>query len=117
MAGYFVAAGLVTTTAVAGRCLVRSVRLAAHGQYGEAGLQALAALATPAVLAQAATAELLVDVIDAARELSGQTVDAAQPTDRCANKVGLLGHRIRGWEPLTFSLPIIVSGGGCERCT
>jgi hypothetical protein len=39
----------------------------------------LAVLATPAVLAQTATAELLVDVIDTARELSGQTLDAAQP--------------------------------------
>jgi hypothetical protein len=77
--GYFVAAGLVTTTAVAGRGLVHSVRLAAQGQYGAAGLQALAALATPAVLAQTATAELLVDVVDAARELSGQTRYAAQP--------------------------------------
>jgi hypothetical protein len=52
--------------------------LAAQGQYSEAGLQALAALATPAVLAQTATAELFVDVIDAARELSGQTLDAGQ---------------------------------------
>jgi hypothetical protein len=40
----------------------------------------LAALATPAVLAQTAAAELFVDVIDAARELSGQTLDAGQPT-------------------------------------
>ena len=39
----------------------------------------MAALATPAVLAQTATAELLADVIDTARELSGQTLDAAQP--------------------------------------
>ena len=78
--GYFVAAGVVTTTAVAGRGLIHSVRLAAQGQYGEAGLQALAALATPAVLAQTATAELLGDVIDTARELSGQTLDTAQPT-------------------------------------
>ncbi len=32
------------------------------------------------MLAQTATAELFVDVIDAARELSGQSLDAAQPT-------------------------------------
>jgi hypothetical protein len=80
LTGYLVGAGLVTTTAVAGRGLVRSVRLVAQGQYGEAGFQALAALATPAVLAQTATAELFVDVIDAARELSGPTLDAGQPT-------------------------------------
>jgi hypothetical protein len=76
---YLVGAGVVTTTAVAGRGLVRSVRLVAQGQYGEAGLQALAALATPAALAQTAAAELFVDVIDAARELSGPTLDAGQP--------------------------------------
>jgi len=85
VAGYFVAAGVVTTTAVAGRGLVHSVRLAAQGQYGAAGLQALAALATPAVLAQTATAELLVDVINTAHELSGQTLDAAQPMPNVEN--------------------------------
>jgi hypothetical protein len=77
VAGYFVAASLVTTTAVAGRGLVHSLRLAAQGQCGAAGLQALA---TPAVLAQTATAELLGDVIDTAREFSGHTLDATQPT-------------------------------------
>jgi hypothetical protein len=74
------AVGLVTTTAVAGRGLVHSLQPASQGHYEEAGLQVLAALATPAVLDQTAAAELLVDVIDAARELSGQTRDAAQPT-------------------------------------
>jgi hypothetical protein len=80
LTGYLAATGLVTTTAVAGRGLVRSVRLVAQGQYGEAGLQALAALATPAVLAQTAVAELFVDGIGAARELSGPTLDAGKPT-------------------------------------
>ena len=80
LTSYLVGAGLVTTTAVAGRGLVRSVRLAAQGHYGQAGLQALAALATPAVLAQTAAADLFVDVIDAARELSGPTLVAGQPT-------------------------------------
>lgn len=74
------------TTRRLANALVRSVRLVAQGQYGEAGLQALAALATPAVLAQTATAELLVDAIDAARELSGQPLDAAAPA-RHAEKV------------------------------
>jgi hypothetical protein len=85
VAGYFVAAGLVTTAAVAGRGLVHSVCLAAQGQYGAVGLQVLAALETPAVLAESATAELLADVIDTARELSGQTLDAAQPTLNAEN--------------------------------
>jgi hypothetical protein len=80
VAGYFVAAGLVTTTALAGRGLVHSVRLAAQGQYGAAGLQGFAALATPVVLAQTATADLFVDLIDTAREFSGQTLDATRPT-------------------------------------
>ena len=79
LTSYLVGAGLVTTTAVAGRGLVHSVRLVAQRQYGAADLQALAALATPAVLAQTSTAELLGDVIDTARELTGQTLEAAQP--------------------------------------
>jgi hypothetical protein len=37
-------------------------------------------LATPAVLAPTAATELFVDVTDAARELSGPTLDAGQPT-------------------------------------
>jgi hypothetical protein len=80
VAGYFAAAGLVTTTALAGRGLVHSARLAAQGQYGEAGLQALAVLATPVVLAQTATVELIGDVIEAARELSGSALEATGPT-------------------------------------
>jgi len=56
------------------------VQLATQGQYGEAGLQALAALASPVVLAQTATVELFVEGIDAARGLSEQTLDAVQPT-------------------------------------
>ena len=70
----------MTTTALASRGLVRSVRQLAQGQKGESGLQALAALATPAVLAQSVVAELFVDGMDAARELSGPTRDAGQPT-------------------------------------
>jgi hypothetical protein len=80
LTGNLTAAGLVTTTAGGGRGLVRSVRLAAQRHYGETGSQALAALATPAELAQTAAAELLVGVLDAARELSGQTLDVVQPT-------------------------------------
>lgn len=80
LTSYLAGAELVTTTAVAGRGLVRSVRLVTQGQYGEAGLQALAALATSAVLAQTGGAELFVDVIEVARELSGPTLDAGKPT-------------------------------------
>jgi hypothetical protein len=74
-----VTAGVVTTTPVAGRGLVCSVRLAGQGLYREAGLQALAALATSAVLVQTVTAERLADVIDVARQLSEQTLDVTEP--------------------------------------
>jgi hypothetical protein len=75
--GYLAAAGLVTNAAVVGRGLIGSVRLAAQGRFSEAGVQALAAVAAPAVMAQAATVDLLAEVIDTARDLAGQTLDAA----------------------------------------
>jgi hypothetical protein len=80
VSSYVVSAGLVPTTAVAGRGLVHSVRMAGQIQYGQAGLQALAALATPTVLAQTVVAEFFMDGIDSARELSGPTLETAQPT-------------------------------------
>jgi hypothetical protein len=76
---YLTATGLVTTTALAGRGLVRSVGLAAQGEYREAGVHAWAALATPAVLAQSATTALLLDVLDAARELARPTLESLHP--------------------------------------
>jgi hypothetical protein len=80
LVGYLAAAGLATNAAVVGRGLVGSARLASRGRYREAGLLALAAVAAPAVMVQAATTELVLDVIDAARELSGQTLAVAEPT-------------------------------------
>ncbi len=78
--GYLAAAGLATNAAVVGRGMVASVRLASQGQYREAGLQALAAVAAPAVMVQAATTELVLDVIDAARELTVKPLAVAEPT-------------------------------------
>jgi hypothetical protein len=78
--GYLAASGLATSAAVVGRGLVGSARLASQGQYREAGLLALATVATPAVMVQAATTELVLDVIDAARELSGKALAEAEPT-------------------------------------
>jgi hypothetical protein len=78
--GYLAAAGLATNAAVVDRGLVASARLASRGQYREAGLQAVAAVAAPAVMVQAATTELVLDVIDASRELSGKTLAVAETT-------------------------------------
>jgi hypothetical protein len=78
--GYLAAAGLATNAAVVGRGVVASARLASRGQYREAGLLAVAAVAAPAVMVQAATTELVLDVIDAARELSGKPPAVAEPT-------------------------------------
>jgi hypothetical protein len=76
--GYLAAAGLATNAAVVGRGLVASARLASQGQYREAGLLALAAVAAPAVMVQVATTEMVLDVIDAARELSGKPLAVAE---------------------------------------
>ena len=76
--GYLAAAGLATTVAVVGRGLVGSARLAAQGQFAEAGTQALAAVAAPAVMVQASALDLIGEVIDSARELSGQVLEATR---------------------------------------
>jgi hypothetical protein len=83
--GYLAVTGLATNAAVVGRGLVGSARLAAQGRLAEAGARALAAVASPAVMAAASAGDLVGEVMDAALELSGQALRAAGPT--------LHGHR------------------------
>jgi hypothetical protein len=49
-----------------------------------------------AELAQTAAAELFVDVINAARELSGPTLDAGQPKLNVDKAAGILSTRMAG---------------------
>jgi hypothetical protein len=126
VAGYFVAAGVVTITAVAGCGFVHSARLAAQGLYGAAALQALVALTTPAVLAQTATAELLGNLIDVIRELSGQIVDAdnqcrtcPMQLERCpTDHAGLRSNQWLGTHAAFFYLsePITPRSRGRRSC-
>ena len=82
----------------------------------------LAALATPAVLAQTATAELLVDVIDAARELrrrscrrwySDSAVRSGSETGRCQGRVFPCASN-RSWGRIERTGPSgVPPGSGC----
>jgi hypothetical protein len=67
--GYLAAAGLATNAAVVGRGLVRAARSAAAGNLGDAAVEALGAAVAPVALSYAATAALLMDVVDGAGDL------------------------------------------------
>ena len=75
--GYLAATGLVTSAAVVGRGLVRSIRHLADGEYGKAGAQALSALAAPVLLAQAATAAMVLEAVAGANEVVGSVLDGS----------------------------------------
>ena len=74
---YLAGSGTVTNAAVIGRGLFRSACRAVQGRYNEAGVEALAALAVPALMSYGATASLVMDAIEAARELAGPALEAA----------------------------------------
>jgi hypothetical protein len=76
--GYLAVTGLATNAAVVGRGLVGSARLAAQGRLAEAGAQALAAVVSPAFMTGDAVTDLIGEVFDAARELSGQAMRPAK---------------------------------------
>jgi hypothetical protein len=78
---YLAVTGLATNLALAGRGVVRTLRLAARGQLADAGKEAVDALSAPAVLTQAASAGLVLEVLagvqDVAR-LSSQTAPSRE---------------------------------------
>lgn len=76
LTGYLVTSGLVVAASVVGRGLVRSARHLSEGRFAEAGTQVLSALAAPALLAHAATAVLVCDVIAGASDLVGDVIDS-----------------------------------------
>jgi hypothetical protein len=83
--GYLIATGLVTTAAMVGRGLIRSARHLAEGRYPEAGTQALAAVVAPAMLAHAATAAVVLDVLSNANALVEDVLEMApDPSQRAA---------------------------------
>ena len=77
--GYLAAAGVATNAAVVGRGLVRAARSAAAGNLGDAAVEALSAVAAPVAMSYAATAALLMDVIDGAGDLIRPVLHEADP--------------------------------------
>jgi hypothetical protein len=74
---YLAGSGTVTNTAVVGRGLFRAARRAVGGDLREAGVEALGALVAPAAMSFGAVASLVLDAVDAARELAGPALRAA----------------------------------------
>jgi hypothetical protein len=65
---YLAVTGLATNLALAGRGVVRTLRRAARGELADAGKEALEALSAPAVLSQAASAGLVLEVLAAVHD-------------------------------------------------
>jgi hypothetical protein len=68
---YLAVTGLATNLALAGRGVVRTLRRAAQGELADAGKEALKPLSTPAVLTQAASAGLVLEVLAAVNDAAG----------------------------------------------
>jgi hypothetical protein len=76
---YLAAAGLTTNAAVVGRGLVRAARSAAAGNLSDATVEALGAVVAPVAMSYAATACLLMDVVDGAGDLVRPVLKEADP--------------------------------------
>ena len=72
---YLEGSGTVTNSSVVGRGLFRAIRHLVEGDYREAGVESLAAMAAPALMSYASTAALVIDVVDGAYELAGPTME------------------------------------------
>ncbi len=66
---YLAGSGTVTNTAVVGRGLFPAARQAVGGNFREAGVEALAAVAALAVMSFGAVASLVMDAVDSAQHL------------------------------------------------
>jgi hypothetical protein len=78
---YLAVTGLATNQALAGRGVVRTLRLAARGELADTGKEAVDALSTPAVLTQAASAGLVREGLAAVQDvvrLSSQTAPSRE---------------------------------------
>jgi hypothetical protein len=68
---YLTITGLATNLALAGQGMVRTLRRAAQGELADAGKEALEPLSAPAVLTQAASAGLVLEVLAAVQDVAG----------------------------------------------
>ncbi len=77
---YLAGSGACTNAAVVGRGLFRAARTAVGGSYSEAAVEALGALAVPALMSYGSIASLVMDVVDAAGDLASPAL--AEAMDR-----------------------------------
>ena len=73
---YSSGSGTVTNSMIVGRGLFRSACRAVEGNFQQAAVEALASLAAPALMSYGATASLVLDAIDSARELAQPALEA-----------------------------------------
>ena len=76
---YVAGSGTVTNSGVMGRGLFRAARKACERKFDEAAVEALAALAAPALMSYASTTSLVMDVVDGAHDLVGTVLDQTGP--------------------------------------
>ena len=77
---YLAGSGAVTNSGVVGRGLFRAIRRIVEGDYRGAGVEAVAALSAPAFMSYAATASLVMDVVDGAYDLAGPALEEGDVT-------------------------------------
>ncbi len=70
--------GTLTVASVMGRGLAHAARHAIEGNFRGAAAEALSVVAAPAVLAGAAVAELVSDVLNGAKDLAEDTLGGAE---------------------------------------
>ena len=70
--------GTVTNSSVVGRGLFRAIRHLVDGDYREAGVETLAALAAPALMSYASTASLVMEVVDGAYSLANPAMEEGE---------------------------------------
>ena len=75
---YLAGSGTVTNSSVVGRGLFRAIRHMVDGDYRQAGVETLAALAAPAIMSYASTASLVLDVVDGAYALAQPAMDEGE---------------------------------------
>jgi hypothetical protein len=75
---YLAGSGTVTNSSVVGRGLFRAIRHLVDGEYRDAGVETLAAVAAPALMSYASTASLILDVVDGAYDLAGSAMDEGE---------------------------------------
>ena len=75
---YLAGTGVVTNASIVGRGMFRAVRHAVDGDYRQASVEAVAALAAPAVMSYVSTSALVMDVVDAAFQLADPAMQEAE---------------------------------------